>query len=55
MADAIDRFDHVQAVVHGHAHHGSYEGRTLGGKPVFNVAQFVVREKFDRPYALLDI
>jgi Icc-related predicted phosphoesterase len=55
LADAIDRFDHVQAVVHGHAHHGSYEGRTLGGKPVYNVAQFVVREKFDRPYALLDI
>lgn len=55
LADAIDRFDHVQAVVHGHAHHGSYEGRTMGGKPVFNVAQFVVREKFDRPYALLDI
>jgi Icc-related predicted phosphoesterase len=55
LADAIDRFDHVQAVVHGHAHHGSYEGRTMGGKPVYNVAQFVVREKFDRPYALLDI
>jgi Icc-related predicted phosphoesterase len=55
LADAIDRFDHVQAVVHGHAHHGSYEGRTLGGKPVYNCAQFVVREKFDRPYALLDI
>jgi Icc-related predicted phosphoesterase len=55
LADAIDRFDHVQAVVHGHAHHGSYEGRTLGGKPVFNVAQFVVRQRFERPYALLDI
>jgi len=55
LADAIDRFDHVQAVVHGHAHHGSYEGRTMGGKPVYNCAQFVVREKFERPYALLDI
>src|SRR5690349_824045 len=30
LADAIDRFDHVKAVVHGHAHHGSYEGRTPG-------------------------
>lgn len=55
LADAIDRFDHVRAVVHGHAHHGSYEGRTMGGKPVYNVAQFVVREQFKRPYALLDI
>lgn len=55
LADAIDRFDHVKAVVHGHAHHGRYEGRTPRGTPVFNVAQFVVREKFGRPYALLEI
>src|SRR3982751_5483194 len=26
LADAVDRFDHVKAVVHGHAHHGRYEG-----------------------------
>ncbi len=55
LADAIDRFDHVKAVVHGHAHHGKYEGRTMRGTPVFNVAQFVVREQFGRPYALLEI
>jgi Icc-related predicted phosphoesterase len=55
LADAIDRFDHVKAVVHGHAHHGTYEGRTVRGTPVYNVAQFVVREKFNRPYALLEI
>jgi Icc-related predicted phosphoesterase len=55
LADAIDRFDHVKAVVHGHAHHGKYEGRTPRGTPVFNVAQFVVSEKFGRPYALLEI
>ena len=55
LADAIDRFDHVKAVVHGHAHHGKYEGRTARGTPVYNVAQFVVREEFKRPYALLEI
>jgi Icc-related predicted phosphoesterase len=55
LADAIDRFDHVKAVVHGHAHHGKYEGRTPRGTPVFNVAQFVCREEFGRPYALLEI
>jgi Icc-related predicted phosphoesterase len=55
LADAIDRFDHVKAVVHGHAHHGRYEGKTMRGIPVYNVAQFVVREKFKRPYALLEI
>jgi Icc-related predicted phosphoesterase len=55
LCDPIDRFDHVKAVVHGHAHHGTYEGRTPRGTPVFNVAQFVVKAKFGRPYALLEI
>jgi Icc-related predicted phosphoesterase len=55
LADAIDRFDHVKAVVHGHAHHGTYEGRTMRGTPVYNCAQFVLREKFGRPYALIEI
>jgi Icc-related predicted phosphoesterase len=55
LADAIDRFDNVRAVVHGHAHHGSYEGRTRAGVPVYNCAQFVVRPAFGRPYALLEI
>ena len=55
LAEPIDRFDHVKAVVHGHAHHGTYEGRTPLGKPVYNVAQFVLRPLFGRPYALLEI
>src|SRR4051795_131953 len=55
LADAIDRFDHVKAVVHGHAHRGKYEGHTLRGIPVYNVAQFVVKPLFGRPYALLEV
>src|SRR5205085_10663525 len=55
LVDRIDRFDHVKAVVHGHAHHGTYEGRTPLGKPVYNVAQFVVKPKFGRPYALIEV
>ena len=55
LADAIDRFDHVKAVVHGHAHHGKYEGKTPGGTPVYNVAQFVLLPLFGRPYAVLDV
>jgi Icc-related predicted phosphoesterase len=55
LADAIDRFDHVKAVVHGHAHHGKYEGRTMRGVPVYNVAQFVLKPLLGRPYALLEI
>ncbi len=55
LADAIDRFDNVKVAVHGHAHRGCYEGCTRRGVPVFNCAQFVVAERFDRPYALLEI
>lgn len=55
LAHAIDRFDNVKAVVHGHAHRGTYSGHTPGGVPVFNCAQFVVETAFGRPYALLEI
>src|SRR5690242_8177466 len=55
LCDPIDRFDHVKAVVHGHAHHGSYEGRTPLGKPVYNVAQFVLKPLFGKPYTILEI
>ena len=55
LADAIDRFDHVKAVVHGHAHHGRYEGKTPLGKPVYNVAQFVLKPLFGKPYAVIEV
>jgi Icc-related predicted phosphoesterase len=55
LADAIDRFDNVRAVVHGHAHRGAYAGHTPRGVPVFNCAKFVVEAAFGRPYALLEI
>jgi Icc-related predicted phosphoesterase len=55
LAHAVDRFDNVKAVVHGHAHRGSYQGRTPRGIPVYNCAQFVVEAAFGRKYALLEI
>ena len=55
LADAIDRFDHVRAVVHGHAHHGRYEGKTPLGKPVYNVAQFVLQPLFGKPYTVIEV
>jgi Icc-related predicted phosphoesterase len=55
LCEPIDRFDHVKAVVHGHAHHGTYEGRTPLGKPVYNVAQFVLKPRFGKPYVILEI
>jgi Icc-related predicted phosphoesterase len=40
----------VTAVFHGHAHNGSFEGRTTTGIPVFNVAMPLLRKRFpDRP------
>jgi Icc-related predicted phosphoesterase len=55
LADAIDRFDHVSAVVHGHAHRGSYRGATPRGTPVYNCAQMVVTAECGRPYALIEV
>lgn len=55
LCEPIDRFAHVKAVVHGHAHHGTYEGRTPLGKPVYNVAQFVLKPLFGKQYTVLEI
>ena len=55
LADALDRFDNIAFVVHGHAHHGTYEGATMRGTPVYNVAQPVLRQTFGKPYALLEV
>ena len=53
LAEVIDRFN-VQAVVHGHAHHGKYEGRSPGGVPVYNVASHIEKPT-GRPYGLIEI
>lgn len=53
LAETIDRFP-VDAVVHGHAHHGAYEGRTPGGVRVFNVAHGIEKPS-GRPYAILEM
>ncbi|MGI2031285.1 metallophosphoesterase family protein [Rhizobium panacihumi] len=53
LAETIDRFP-VSAVVHGHAHRGTYEGKTPGGAPVYNVAAHIEKPT-GRPYALLEL
>lgn len=47
----------VSAVVHGHAHRGSPEGKTVNGTPVFNVAMPLLRRTYpDRPpFRLLEL
>jgi Icc-related predicted phosphoesterase len=53
LAETIDRFK-VSAIVHGHAHRGTYEGRTPGGAPVYNVASQIPKPN-GRPYTVLEI
>ncbi len=40
----------VDVVFHGHAHHGTPEGRTMGDVPVYNVSMVLLQQNFpDRP------
>ena len=55
LADAVDRFDHVAAVFHGHAHRGRHQGHTPRGVPVYNCAIMVAEAELSRPYALIEI
>jgi Icc-related predicted phosphoesterase len=50
----IDQFE-VSAVFHGHAHHGSYQGKTVKNVPVFNVALPVLSRSIDKQFLLYEI
>ena len=55
LEDPITRFP-VDAVFHGHAHHGAAEGRTRTNVPVYNVSASLMREVFpERPFRLIEI
>jgi Icc-related predicted phosphoesterase len=47
----------VDVVFHGHAHHGSLEGRTAMGTPVYNVAMPLLLQKFPGrpPFRVVEI
>lgn len=53
LAETIDRFK-VNAIVHGHAHRGRFQGRTPGGQPVYNVARHI-EKPHGKLYAILEI
>ena len=49
LEEPVNRYE-VEAVLHGHAHHGSPEGRTSANVPVYNVSMPLLRRHFpDRP------
>jgi Icc-related predicted phosphoesterase len=55
LAEIIDRHQAMLAV-HGHAHHGTLEGKTMGGVPVYNVAMSLLMTRTPPvPYRLFDI
>jgi Icc-related predicted phosphoesterase len=55
LAETIDRFDGVSLAFHGHAHKGTYEGKTPRGVPVYNVARPLIQQQFGRPYVLFEV
>jgi uncharacterized protein len=54
LGNALDRHG-VDAIVHGHAHHGAPEGRTPGGIRVYNVCRFVQERCCNRPYLVFEV
>ncbi|HEV7662113.1 MAG TPA: metallophosphoesterase [Chloroflexota bacterium] len=56
LEEPINRYE-VDAVLHGHAHHGSAEGRTSAQIPVYNVAMPLLKRHFpDRPaFRILEV
>ncbi|HET6230302.1 MAG TPA: metallophosphoesterase [Longimicrobiaceae bacterium] len=54
LAEPLDRFG-ADVVFHGHAHHGTFRGRTPGGVPVFNVSHVLVKKEGAPMYFLYEI
>jgi Icc-related predicted phosphoesterase len=56
LEEPLNRYP-VNAVFHGHAHHGSLEGRTSKGTPVYNVALPLLMSHFPDgpPYRIVEI
>jgi Icc-related predicted phosphoesterase len=55
LEHVIDDFE-ATLVIHGHAHHGSHEGRTARGVPVYNVAAPLMRQIWpERPYRIFEL
>jgi Icc-related predicted phosphoesterase len=56
LEEPINRYA-VTAVFHGHAHHGTPEGRTREGIPIYNVALPLLRSRFPdrRPVRFLEV
>lgn len=55
LAEPLNRH-RVVAAIHGHAHMGTFEGKTSDGVPVYNVARpILIRQGFTQPFFLLEV
>jgi Icc-related predicted phosphoesterase len=55
LEEPLDRY-HVDLTFHGHAHKGSLEGRTRGGRRVYNVALPLLKDdSSDLPLLVVDL
>jgi len=56
LEEPLNRYQ-VTAVVHGHAHNGTPEGKTTAGVPVYNVALPLMRKAYpgNPPFRILEI
>ena len=55
LAEVIDRHG-ADVVVHGHAHHGTPDGKTIAGVPVYNVALHLnLQQNPPKPYRVFEL
>lgn len=54
LGEVIQRFD-VHAVMHGHAHAGTFEGAFPGGPRIYNCSQDVLKHYLKKSYAIIDV
>jgi hypothetical protein len=55
LAHALDEGG-ADIAFHGHAHNGSFRGKTQGGVPVFNVSVPVLQQEgFKQPYYVFEV
>ena len=55
LAEVVDRMG-ANLVVHGHAHHGSADGKTTAGIPVYNVALTILHANgIETPFRVFDV
>lgn len=46
----------VNTIFHGHAHHGTYSGKTQQGIPVYNVSLSILQKRIEKtPYTIIEL